>query len=147
MSVKKSIKTLEKSSVFTIFVVANHLSSDFTVQEAFNQKKVDVNVRDSGRIVKVYPVVATDTVSCRIESMDKKEFDFIFTIVGSYTVRFELGKSIQFYGQYKYDEKGGTVTSPYKTKQGRMDGWVSYNNQRYIGDLNETDNTNAQPAF
>lgn len=58
--------------VFTIFMLANYLSRDLTVADAFEQKLVDVDVRDGGNIMQVYPVVATDTVSCRVKTRDGK---------------------------------------------------------------------------
>ena len=131
--------------VFTIFMLANYLSRDLTVADAFEQKLVDVDVRDGGNIMQVYPVVATDTVSCRVKTRDGKiDFDFVYPIQASETIRFELGHTVQFFGQYKYDAKGGTVTAPYKTKTGRMNGWTIYENKRYIG-MNPGDPASTEP--
>jgi len=118
--------------VFTIFILANYFSQDLTVADAFEQKLPDTEVRDGGNIVQVYPLVATDTLSCRIKTRDNlAEFDFTYNVTGSETFRFEVGRAIQFYGQYKYDPKGGQVYAPYKGKSGRMTGWITYENQRF----------------
>lgn len=118
--------------VFTIFILANYFSQDLTVADAFEQKLPEAEVRDGGHIVQVYPVIATDSVSCRVKTRDNRmEYDFTYNITGSETMRFDVGRLLQFYGQYRYDPKGGHVTAPYKGKSGRMTGWVIYENMRY----------------
>ncbi|KAF1081327.1 MAG: hypothetical protein GQF41_2133 [Candidatus Rifleibacterium amylolyticum] len=118
--------------VFTIFILANYFSQDLTVAAAFEQKLPEAEVRDGGNIVQVYPQVATDSVSCRIKTRDNlAEFDFTYNITGSETIRFDVGRLVQFYGQYIYDHRGGHVYAPYKGKSGRMTGWAIYENQRY----------------
>lgn len=119
--------------VFVIFILANYLGQDMTVSEAMKQKLSKVEVRDSGHVVQVYPVVATDTISCRLKTSDDlKEFDFDYVVTGSDTLKFEVGRQVQFYGIYSYNEKGGLVSAPYKGKSGRMSGWVIYENHRYL---------------
>ena len=119
--------------VFTIFILANYFSQDLDVASAFEQKLSDVLVRDGGHVVKVYPKVATDSVSCRLRARDNKtEFDFIFNITASETIKFEVGHLVQFYGQYNHDPKGGSVAAPYKGKSGRMTGWAIYENHRFV---------------
>jgi hypothetical protein len=119
--------------VFTIFILANYFSQDLSVADAFEQKLPEAEVRDGGNIVLVYPQVATSSISCRVKARDNlTEFDFTYNITGSETLRFDVGRLIQFYGQYKYDHKGGHVYAPYKGKSGRMTGWAIYENQRYV---------------
>ena len=118
--------------VFTIFILANYLSKDLTVADAFEQQLPEAEVRDGGNIVQIYPQTATDTVSCRLKSRDNpQEFDFIYQITGSETLKLEVGRLVQFYGKYKYDPKGGQITTPYKGKSGRLSGWAIYENYRY----------------
>ena len=118
--------------VFTIFILANYFSQDLTVADAYEQQLPDSEVRDGGNIVQIYPQTATDTVGCRLKSRDNRvEYDFNYKITGSETFHFEVGRLVQFYGKYKYDPKGGNVTTPYKGKSGRMNGWAIYENHRY----------------
>ena len=118
--------------VFTIFILANYFSQDPTVADAYEQQLPDSEVRDGGNIVQLYPQTATDTFSCRLKSRDNRvEYDFNYKITGSETFHFEVGRLVQFYGKYKYDPKGGSVTTPYKGKSGRLNGWAIYENHRY----------------
>lgn len=118
--------------VFTIFILANYFSQDLTVNGAFDQQLPKAQVRDGGNIVKVYSQVATDTLSCRLKSRDSNfEYDFDYKITGSETIRFELGRLVQFFGEYTYSPQGGKVAAPFKGKSGRMTGWAIYENQRF----------------
>lgn len=119
--------------VFTIFILANYFSQDLNVASAFEQQLPKAQVRDGGNVVKVYPQVATDSVSCRLKSRDSNhEYDFVFNVTGSDTIRFEIGRLVQFYGEYTHDPKGGKVEAPFKGKSGRMTGWAIYENHRYV---------------
>jgi hypothetical protein len=121
--------------VFTIFILANYFSQDLSVPDAYAQQLPKALVRDGGNIVQVYPQTATDSAMCRLRARDNKtEYDFIFNITGSETIQFEVGRLLQFYGEYEYDMKGGKVTAPYKDKDksGRMIGWAIYENHRYV---------------
>lgn len=118
--------------VFTIFILANYFSQDLTVADAFEQQLPETEVRDGGNIIQVYPLTATDTVSCRLKSRDNRvEYDFNYLVTGSETLKFEVGRLLQFYGKYKFDARGGSVTTPYKGKSGRLNGWAIYENHRY----------------
>lgn len=118
--------------VFTIFVLANHFSQDVTVYGAFENKLEKAVVRDGGNIIQIYPEIATETISCRLQTKENDhEFDFVFTHTATDTIKFEMGRQIQFYGEYEYNEKGGTVTAPYQGKSGRMSGWAIYDSKRF----------------
>jgi hypothetical protein len=118
--------------VFTIFILANYFSQDLTVMSAFEQQLPKAQVRDGGHIVKIYPQTATDTVSCRLKSREANfEYDFVYNVTGSETMRLELGRLVQFFGEYTYDQKGGKVDAPFKGKSGRLTGWAIYENHRF----------------
>ena len=119
--------------VFIIFILANHFSKDVTIADAVKKKSPMSIVRDGGHIIQVFPSTATNTVSCRVRARDNKtEFNFNFIVTGSETMKLQVGRLIQFYGRYKYDKNGGTVTAPYKGKSGRATGWAIYENHRYL---------------
>lgn len=128
----KAILTAIPLIVFIIFIVANYFTQDNTVLVAFEQKMNEVPVRDGGTILKVYPEVATDTISCRLATLDgTHEFKFTFNRSERDDVVFEPGRQLHFYGEYIFDDEGGTVTAPYRGKSGRMSGWMIYGSQRF----------------
>jgi hypothetical protein len=119
--------------VFTIFILANYFSQDVNVVAAYEQQLPKVEVRDGGNVVKVYPQTASDSISCRLKSRDgQHEYDFIFNVTGTDTIQFDIGRLVQFYGEYSYSPEGGKVEAPYKGKSGRMSGWAIYENKRYL---------------
>lgn len=119
--------------VLVIFIVTNYLSQEPNVKDAFLAKKEDTNVRDAGRVKQIYPSVATSSVRVRLESFNDKsmQYDFVLGLTASETFHPEVGRLIQFYGKYKYDEKGGTITVPYKGKSGQNEGWAVCGENRY----------------
>lgn len=119
--------------VLLIFILGNYYTQDPTIEDAAASQLVGINVRDGGVVTQLYQQTATDSIKFRVKSINSNtEYDFTYNITGSETFKVEAGKRIQFYGQYNYDPRGGTVTTPYKTKSGRYDGWLIYNNNRYM---------------
>lgn len=119
--------------VFTIFILANYFTQDLNVASAFEQQLPKAQVRDGGNIIKVYPLVATDSISCRLKARDSNlEYDFLFNITGTDTMQFEIGRLVQYFGEYTYDKQGGKVEAPFKGKSGRLTGWAIYENHRYL---------------
>ncbi len=137
--------------VFTIFIFANQMSRDLTTAEAIQAKKTDIDVRESGKIIKLYKQVASDTISCRVKSLyGGNEFDFHYKVIGSETIQFAIDREIKMLGQFKADENGGSVTAPYITKyNGRTNGWLMYDNKTYVGSMMQEDpmNPNANPML
>ncbi|MBI3039157.1 DUF3465 domain-containing protein [bacterium] len=120
--------------VFIIFLIGNYISKDLTVAEAFSQKLSKKVIRDMGNIVEIIPPSgnASNTQLCRVRSREADvEFTFRYNIQGSDTMRLEIGRLLQFYGEYNYDPKGGIIEVPYKGKSGRLTGWAVYENKRY----------------
>jgi len=130
----KAILVVIPVVVFVIFILANYLSEDQNVSSAFEKKMEKVVVRDGGKIMELIPPEqwASGTQKCILRSRDGKvDFGFIYNIQGSATMKFEIGKLIQFYGEYKYNTKGGNVEVPFKGKSGQWVGWAVYENRRY----------------
>ena len=127
--------------VLIIFFAANYLTKDLTVQDAFSQRLPKVSVRDSGNITELIPspkVATGATQVCRLRSKDSPhEFTFIYNVQGSETMNLEVGRYIQFFGEYRFDEKGGVLEVPYKGKSGRYSGWAVYENHRYYSHVDE----------
>ncbi len=120
--------------VFTIFILTNYFSRDPSIEDAFNGQLKEISVRDGGRIIQLYNQTATDSVRFRMKTLNGlRDFDFVYVISASETMRPELGGIVQFYGQYNYDSKGGVVTVPYKGKSGQYEGWAVYGKNRFSG--------------
>ena len=125
--------------VFVIFILTNYFSQDLTVEDAFENQFSAVNVRDGGRIIKIYTPTASDSVKLRLKTLNgARDFDFVYNITASETLKPELGEIIQFFGQYTYNKDGGTITVPYKGKSGQIEGWANYAGNRYTGTKNTT---------
>lgn len=126
--------------VLVIMLLTNYLSQDASVEDAFEGKLNGINVRDGGRIMKVYPQTATNSVRIRLQNLSaSREFDFVYNLAASETFKPELGGIIQFYGQYNYDQNGGSITVPYKGKSGQIEGWATYGGNRYSGPKEQQD--------
>lgn len=120
--------------VLAIFILTNYFSKDPSIEDAFNGQLKDISVRDGGRIIQVYDKTATDSVRFRMKTLSGlRDFDFVYVLSASETMKPELGGIVQFYGQYSYDAKGGVVTVPYKGKSGQYEGWAVYGKNRYSG--------------
>ena len=120
--------------VLVIFILTNYYTQDPTVSDAFESQLNQINVRDGGRIVKIYPQTASDTVALRLQTRTSpREFDFIYNKTASETFIPAIGEIIQFYGQYKYDKNGGSISVPYKGKSGQVEGWAIYRGGRFTG--------------
>ena len=118
--------------VFTIFIVANQVSKDLTVSEAFQQKLAKVIVRDGGDITQLVPTTASNSLLCRIRSRDGQvEYTLDYCDLATDTPKFEVGHRIQFSAEYSHDPQGGVVHAPYKGKSGRWSGWVVYQSKRF----------------
>ena len=64
--------------VLVIMLLTNYLSQDASVEDAFEGKLNGINVRDGGRIMKVYQQTATNTVKLRLQNLSgTREYDFI----------------------------------------------------------------------
>jgi hypothetical protein len=120
--------------VLAIFVLSNFLSRDLGVSDAFQQRLPKSEVRDGGSITQVLPVdpVATSTLQCRVRTRDgSTEFLLRIHALATHTPNLQVGRQIQFFGEYSFDEKGGAVDAPFKGKSGRSNGWVIYDSERY----------------
>lgn len=122
--------------VFAVFLLANYLSKDLTIAEAFANKMPKTIIRDAGSITELIPAdpTATATQLCRLRSREGDvDFTFRYNVQGTATMNLQIGRIVQFFGEYKYDAKGGVVEVPFKGKSGRITGHAVYENRRYFG--------------
>lgn len=135
----KAILVVIPVVVLVIFIVSNYVTGDVDVTIAHGRKAAALEVRDLGQICALVPDVSTATQRCRVKARDGGlEYTFVFNVTGSHTLDLQIGRQLQFYGQYRYDEQGGVVEAPYRGKSKNWLGWVVYNNRRY---MNESEGT------
>lgn len=131
----KAILVVIPLVVLVVFFAANYLSKDLSINEAFDQKMEKTVIRDGGYISEILPPEATAsaTQKCRLRSREGNfEFLFKYNVQGSQTMDLQIGRLMQFFGEYRYDPKGGTVEVPFKGKSGKWTGWAVYENHRYF---------------
>ncbi|MBF0498636.1 MAG: DUF3465 domain-containing protein [Candidatus Riflebacteria bacterium] len=140
----KAILVVIPIVVFVIFILANYVSKDLTVSDAFEQKLPKAQVRDAGTIIELSGESSPGSHSvqlCRLRSRDGlHDFTFQYNIQGSDTMKLEVGRLMQFFGEYKFDAKGGILEVPFKGKSGRMSGWAVYENRRYYAHADDKSN-------
>lgn len=132
----KAILVVIPVVVLIIFIVANYLGQDLNVADAISQKLPKTEVRDAGLITELLPSeqIASQSVQrCKLRTREgTQEFLFRYNVQGSDTMNLQVGRLVQFYGEFKFDPvHNGILTVPYKGKSGRMSGWAVYENRRY----------------
>ncbi|MBF0408201.1 MAG: DUF3465 domain-containing protein [Candidatus Riflebacteria bacterium] len=141
----KAILVVIPVVVLIIFVVANYITGDLTVKDAFDQKLPKVEVRDGGIIHQVLPPeksASGTALLCRIKTRDgAHEFTFKYNVQASETMNLQPGRAIQFTGEYQYNDKGGVIEVPFKGKSGRWSGWAVYENHRYYSITEDKENS------
>lgn len=132
----KAILVVIPIVVLIIFVVANYLGQDLNVADAIAQKLPKTQVRDAGLVTEILPVerIASQTIQrCKLRTREgSQEFLFQYHQQGSETMDLQVGRLVQFYGEFRFDAiHNGILDVPYKGKSGRMSGWAVYENRRY----------------
>ena len=140
----KAILVVIPIVVLIIFVVANYLGQDLTVSDAIAQKLPKTQVRDAGMVTQILPLerVASQTIQrCKLRTREgSQEFLFQYHVQGTDTMDLQIGRQIQFYGEFRYDPaQNGIMDVPYKGKSGRMSGWAIYENRRYYSHEEDKD--------
>lgn len=109
--------------------------------DAFNNEESNIQVRQSGEIVSV---LADDTVGDRHQRM-------IIRLTNNQTLLIahnidlspripnpQVGKQLGFYGEYEWNEKGGTIHWTHEDPDGsHIAGWLEYEGKKY-GSLTTT---------
>jgi hypothetical protein len=110
-------------------------SGDSVLEEAFEQHQSDIQVQGSGEIVKV---LADDNDGSRHQR-------FILRLISGRTLlvahnidlaprisSLKRGDSVEFYGEYEWNSKGGVIHWTHHDPQGRhVSGWLKHNGRTY----------------
>lgn len=111
------------------------VSDGNSIGRAFKDGKSNVQVEDSGEVIRL---LSDDTKGSRHQR-------FILRLASGQTVLIahnidlapkvtglRKGDTVQFYGEYEWSEKGGTVHWTHHDPQGRhVDGWIKFKGQIY----------------
>ncbi|ENM5732278.1 DUF3465 domain-containing protein [Vibrio mimicus] len=119
------------ASCFSINLYAN----DAVLQQAYQSQQSDLQVQGFGQIVKVLPD----------DNDGSKHQKFILKLNSGQTLlvahnidlapripNLKVGDSVEFYGEYEWNKKGGVLHWTHKDPQNRhAHGWLKYNGQVY----------------
>ncbi|WP_185841853.1 DUF3465 domain-containing protein [Vibrio cholerae] len=119
------------SSCFSVSLYAN----DAVLQQAYQSQQSDLQVQGLGQVVKVLP---DDNDGSRHQK-------FILKLNSGQTLlvvhnidlapripNLKVGDSVEFYGEYEWNKKGGVLHWTHKDPQNRhAHGWLKHNDQVY----------------
>ncbi|HDB1451158.1 TPA: DUF3465 domain-containing protein [Vibrio cholerae] len=119
------------ASCFSVRLYAN----DAALQQAYKSQQSDLQVQGFGQIVKVLPD----------DNDGSKHQKFILRLNSGQTLlvahnidlapripNLQVGDSVEFYGEYEWNKKGGVLHWTHKDPQNRhAHGWLKHNGQVY----------------
>ncbi|ELI0377354.1 DUF3465 domain-containing protein [Vibrio cholerae] len=119
------------ASCFSVSLYAN----DAVLQQAYQSQQSDLQVQGFGQVVKVLPD----------DNDGSKHQKFILRLNSGQTLlvahnidlapripNLQVGDSVEFYGEYEWNKKGGVLHWTHKDPQNRhAHGWLKHNGQVY----------------
>ncbi|PVX17493.1 DNA-binding protein [Vibrio cholerae] len=110
-------------------------ANDSVLQQAYKSQQSDLQVQGFGKVVKVLPD----------DNDGSKHQKFILKLNSGQTLlvahnidlapripNLQVGDSVEFYGEYEWNKKGGVLHWTHKDPQNRhAHGWLKYNGQVY----------------
>ncbi|ENM5816328.1 DUF3465 domain-containing protein [Vibrio mimicus] len=121
--------------VFTsLFSVGLH-ANDAVLQQAYQSQQRDLQVQGFGQVVKVLP---DDNDGSRHQKFILK-LNSGQTLLVAHNIdlasripNLKIGDSVEFYGEYEWNKKGGVLHWTHKDPQNRhAHGWLKHNGQVY----------------
>ncbi|HAS7864825.1 DUF3465 domain-containing protein [Vibrio cholerae] len=121
--------------VFVSFFSVGLHANDAVLQQAYQSQQSDLQVQGFGQVVKVLPD----------DNDGSKHQKFILKLNSGQTLlvahnidlapripNLQVGDSVEFYGEYEWNKKGGVLHWTHKDPQNRhAHGWLKHNGQVY----------------
>ncbi|ACP07376.1 TPA: DUF3465 domain-containing protein [Vibrio cholerae] len=121
--------------VFVSFFSVGLHANDAVLQQAYQSQQSDLQVQGFGQVVKVLPD----------DNDGSKHQKFILKLNSGQTLlvahnidlapripNLKVGDSVEFYGEYEWNKKGGVLHWTHKDPQNRhAHGWLKHNGQVY----------------
>ncbi len=121
--------------VFVSFFSVGLHANDSVLQQAYKSQQSDLQVQGFGKVVKVLPD----------DNDGSKHQKFILKLNSGQTLlvahnndlapripNLKVGDSVEFYGEYEWNKKGGVLHWTHKDPQNRhAHGWLKHNGQVY----------------
>ncbi|ENM5772498.1 DUF3465 domain-containing protein [Vibrio mimicus] len=119
------------TSCFSVSLYAN----DAVLQQAYQSQQSDLQVQGFGQVVKVLP---DDNDGSRHQKFILK-LNSEQTLLVAHNIdlapripNLKVGDSVEFYGEYEWNKKGGVLHWTHKDPQNRhAHGWLKHNGQVY----------------
>ncbi|HIH0474446.1 TPA: DUF3465 domain-containing protein, partial [Vibrio cholerae] len=119
------------TSCFSVSLYAN----DAVLQQAYQSQQSDLQVQGFGQLVKVLP---DDNDGSRHQKFILK-LNSGQTLLVAHNIdlapripNLKIGDSVEFYGEYEWNKKGGVLHWTHKDPQNRhAHGWLKHNGQVY----------------
>ncbi|BCK08392.1 hypothetical protein VCSRO17_3034 [Vibrio cholerae] len=119
------------TSCFSVSLYAN----DAVLQQAYQSQQSDLQVQGLGQVVKVLP---DDNDGSRHQKFILK-LNSGQTLLVAHNIdlapripNLKVGDSVEFYGEYEWNKKGGVLNWTHKDPQNRhAHGWLKHNDQVY----------------
>jgi len=110
-------------------------SSDALIAKAFSSRESNLQVRGEGVVTKI---LADDNSGSRHQRFIVRLFSGQ-TLLVAHNIdlaprinSLQVGDSVQFYGEYEWNEKGGVLHWTHRAPNGsHVAGWLQHRNQRY----------------
>lgn len=114
---------------------SHHTSTSSEILSAFESKKSNVQVQEKGKVIKL---LKDDLQGSRHQKFIVKLSNG-HTILISHNIDLsprindlKVGDTIEFYGEYEYNSKGGVVHWTHKDPRGKHPhGWIKHNGKIY----------------
>lgn len=117
-------------SFILLFATACSEASSSTIDKAFYSKKSDIQVKDSGKVIKLLRDDNTGTRHQKFLVKLKSNLTILIAHNIDLSKRInslKQGDNIEFYGEYEWNAKGGVIHwTHHDPRKRHIDGWIKH---------------------